>query len=85
MMPAIAVLKVRPFPMCRGIRRVVAIVISLPKRKDSLPKQTVLGVIQKYPEIDRHRSNLQSRFPHGRKLSQADFAVQSEDRIGAVP
>ena len=56
-----------------------------PKRKDSLPKQTVLCVIQINPEIDRPRSNLRSRFLPRHKLSLADFSVRSEDRIDAVP
>lgn len=56
-----------------------------PKRKDSLPKQTVLCVIQICPEIDHPRTNLSCRFLHHRKQAQEDSAVRSGDRIDAAP
>ena len=45
MMFAIAVLKVRPFPMCRGIRRVVAIVVSLPKKERTVYRSKLSSVL----------------------------------------
>ena len=56
-----------------------------PKRKDSLPKQTVLCVIQICLEIDRPQANLSCRFLHHRKQAQEDSAVRIEDHTGVVP
>ena len=56
-----------------------------PKRKDSLPKQTVLYVIQICPDTDRPQANLSCRFLHHRKQAHVGYAARSGDRIDAAP